>query len=175
MGCGYWSLLSFDRRTRSDSDGEETNEEGPKAFPISTANGIVQIEEEVPICIPELGIRVMCNVLANSPSLLSIGCLFDEGFILPWVKKDQPTIVGDHVKYVCSLMHNVPLVGLPSMDIAQNDDIVLGKPTHENGLSYEIPLIMANAMPMQAFPAPLLPETKHSRVQEKSSQDSVIV
>ena len=41
-----------------------------KPFPVSTANGIVQIESSVPIRIPELGIRVECSVLPNSPSLL---------------------------------------------------------------------------------------------------------
>ena len=90
-----------------------------RPIPIQTANGEVELNEKVRICVHDLNVYVWAHLLPNTVAVLSLGLLIDDlGFSYHWTPKKKPYLEKGKVKVTCHPPNNVPFI-YPS---ASSDD-----------------------------------------------------
>ena len=78
---------------------------------VITATGEVQTHEEAMVYVKELDILLTMKVLENTPTVLSLGKLYDEnGYSYEWINGQKPHPIKDGIRIICNTENFVPIV-----------------------------------------------------------------
>ena len=88
---------------------------------VITANGEVQTHEEAIVYVKELEKFLTMKVLENTPTVLSLGKLFDEnGYSCEWINGQKPRLIEDGIRILCNTENFVPIV-VPSLSSSSSE------------------------------------------------------
>ena len=77
---------------------------------VISANGEVQTHEEGTVYVKELDIFLTMKVLDNTPAVLSLGKLCENGYSYEWINGQKPHFIVNGMRIPCNTENFVPIV-----------------------------------------------------------------
>ena len=96
---------------------------------VVTANGEVLTKEEATMCVKELDLFVTVMFLDDTPTVLSLGKLYeDHGYTYHWTSGQKPQLIKHGTRIECNTAHYVPFV-VPSLSTSSSSSSSPGSQT----------------------------------------------
>ena len=95
---------------------------------VFTANGQVQTNEEVTVCVKELEKFLTMKLLEDTPAVLSLGKLCDEhGYSYEWINGQKPHLIKNGVRIQCNTENFVPIM-VPGLSTSSSSSLPTSTP-----------------------------------------------